>query len=90
MTSFKKKNLFLAVLGLHCYVWAFSSCGELGLVSVVGYGLILVAASLAVEHRLKGTQASVVVVHGLDCPMACGIFPDQGSNLCPLHWQADS
>ena len=21
---------------------------------------------------------------------ACGIFPDQGSNLCPLHWQADS
>ena len=22
--------------------------------------------------------------------MACGIFPDQGLNLCPLHWQADS
>ena len=22
--------------------------------------------------------------------MACGIFPDQGSNLCPLHWQVDS
>ena len=22
--------------------------------------------------------------------MACGIFPDQGSNPCPLHWQADS
>ena len=22
--------------------------------------------------------------------MACGIFPDQGSNLCPLYWQADS
>ena len=21
--------------------------------------------------------------------MACGIFPDQGSNPCPLHWQAD-
>ena len=21
---------------------------------------------------------------------ACGIFPDQGSNPCPLHWQADS
>ena len=25
-----------------------------------------------------------------NCSMACGIFPDQGSNLCPLHWQADS
>ena len=21
--------------------------------------------------------------------MACGIFPDQGSNLGPLHWQVD-
>ena len=21
---------------------------------------------------------------------ACGIFPDQGSNPCPLHWQANS
>ena len=29
------------------------------------------------------------VVHGLSCPTACGIFPDQGSNPCPLHWQAD-
>ena len=33
---------------------------------------------------------SVVVVHGLSCSAACGIFPDQGSNPCPLHWQADS
>ena len=32
---------------------------------------------------------SVVVVHGLSCSIACGIFPDLGSNLCPLHWQAD-
>ena len=23
-------------------------------------------------------------------PVACGIFPDQGSNPCLLHWQADS
>ena len=28
---------------------------------------------------------SVVVAHGLGCSTACGIFPDQGSNLCPLH-----
>ena len=33
---------------------------------------------------------SVVVAHGLSCSTACGIFPDQGSNPCPLHWQADS
>ena len=33
---------------------------------------------------------SVVVAHGSSCSAACGIFPDQGSNPCPLHWQADS
>ena len=29
-------------------------------------------------------------VHQLSCPAACGIYPDQGLNLCPLHWQVDS
>ena len=29
-------------------------------------------------------QGSVVVAHGLSCPSANGIFPDQGSNPCPL------
>ena len=33
---------------------------------------------------------SVIVAHGPSCSVACGIFPDQGSNQCPLHWQADS
>ena len=35
-------------------------------------------------------SGSVVVAHGLSCSAACGIFPDQGTNPCPLHWQADS
>ena len=33
---------------------------------------------------------SVVVAHGPSRSAACGIFPDQGSNPCSLHWQADS
>ena len=33
---------------------------------------------------------SVVAAHRPSCSVACGIFPDQGSNPCPLHWQADS
>ena len=33
---------------------------------------------------------SVIVAHGPSCSVACGILPDQGSNPCPLHWQADS
>ena len=40
----------------------------------------------------RGIQSagSVAVAHGLSCSAACGIFPDQGSNPCALHWQADS
>ena len=37
-----------------------------------------------------GAQASVAVVRGTVCSGACGIFPGQGMNLCPLHWQMDS
>ena len=37
-----------------------------------------------------GTRASVVAAHGLSCSAACGIFLQQGSNLRPQHWQADS
>ena len=56
-----------------------------------------VVASLIAEHGLWGTGSlivgaigSVVVAFGLRCPAACEIFPDQGSNLCALQWQADS
>ena len=38
----------------------------------------------ALEHGL------VVVAHWLSCSAACGIFQDQGLNLCPLNWQVDS
>ena len=33
---------------------------------------------------------SGAVAHRLGCPVVCGILLDQGSNLCLLHWQADS
>ena len=71
-------------------MWAFSSCGEQGLLFVAVHGLLIVVASLVVEHGLSRCAGSVVVAHGLSCSAACGIFPDKGSNLCPLHWQADS
>ena len=44
---------FLAVLGLHCCVWAFSSCGERGLLFVVVSRLLIAVASLIAEHRLQ-------------------------------------
>ena len=44
---------FLAALGLHCCSWAFSSCGELGLLFVEVHGLLIAVASLVAEHRLS-------------------------------------
>ena len=45
--------LFLAVLGLHCFVRAFYNCGKLGLLFTVVCELFLVVASLVVEHNLQ-------------------------------------
>ena len=42
---------------------------------------------LSLQSTGSRSTGSVVVVPGRSCPVACGIFPDQGSNLCPLHWQ---
>ena len=72
--------LFMAVLGLSSCARAFSSCGK--------RGPLTIAASFVAEHRLRTRRLSVA--HGSSCSAACGIFPDQGSNPCPLHWQADS
>ena len=44
--------LFLAALGLRCCTWAFSSCGEWGLLFVAVRRLLIVVASLVVEHGL--------------------------------------
>ena len=54
------------------------------------WGLFIAVASPVAEHELQGARALVVVTHGLSCSTARGIFLDQGSNLHPLHWQADS
>ena len=44
--------LFMAALGLHCCAWAFSSCGERGLLFVAVHGLLIAVASLVAEHGL--------------------------------------
>ena len=35
-------------------------------------------------------RTSAAAAAGLGCAEAFGIFPDQGLNPCPRHWQADS
>ena len=42
----------LAVLGLHCCAWAFSSCSEQGLLFVAVHRLLIAVASLVAELRL--------------------------------------
>ena len=46
-------------------------------------------ASVAAAPRLQST-VSIVVAQRLSCSTTCGIFLDQGSNPCLLHWQVDS
>ena len=79
----------MAAFGLRFCARAFSSCGKRGPLFIAVRGPLTIAASLVAEHRLR-RAGSVIVAHGLSSSAACGIFPDQGSNLCPLHWQADS
>ena len=71
-------------------------CARLPLVAASGCHSSLRCAGLSLlwPLLLQSTDSrragSVVVMHGLSCSAACGIFPDQGSNPCPLHWEADS
>ena len=77
------------VLGLRFCARAFSSCGERGHSSSRCAGLSL-SRPLLLRSTGSRRAGSVVVAHGPSRSAACGIFPDQGSNPCPLHWQKDS
>ena len=77
----------MAVLGLRFCARAFSSCGKWGPLFIVGLSL---SRPLLLRSTVSRSAGSVVVAHGPSCSAPCGIFPDQGSNPCPLHWQADS
>ena len=48
------------------------------------------AISLVAEHRLYSADSIVVMAHGFSYSRACGIFLDQGLNLCSLHCKEDS
>ena len=65
-----------------------SSCRRYSLISL--HGFLIVVAALVAERRLYGMWASVAVAVRVSCSVACGLFLDQGSNLCPLPWQVDS
>ena len=61
--------LFLAALGLCCYVRAFSICGERGLLFVTVHGLLIAMAPLCCGAWALDARASVVAARGLS---SCG------------------
>ena len=81
--------LFMAVLGLHFCARAFLVVASGGHSSSRCAGLSL-SRPLLLRSTGSRRAGSVIMAHGPSRSAACGIFPDQGSNLCPLHWQADS
>ena len=74
-----------------------SNCGEQGLLLIAVCRLLVVVASLSVEHRIWAHklqqlyhERSLVVPHRLSPSVVCVIFPDHGLNQCPLHCKAHS
>ena len=94
-----RRILFFFFKYLFIYLWL---CWVF--VSVLGLSLVVASGghsssqcaglSLLWPLLLRSTGSrragSVIVAHWPSCSAARGIFPDQGSNPCPLHWQADS
>ena len=95
----RKNHYFFILFYLFIYFWlcwVFVSVRGLSLVAASGGHSSSRCAGLSLSRplllRSTGSRHvhSAVVAHGPSCSVACGIFPDQGSNPCPLHWQADS
>ena len=89
---------FFLIFYLFIYLWlcwVFVSVWGLSPVAASGGHSSSRCAGLSLSRPLLWSTGSrragsAVVAHGPSCSAACGILPDQGSNPCPLHWQADS
>ena len=79
--------------------WLFSSCRGFATLQRTGCSLWWSLRLLSTGRGARGLEAEVpalwgagsaAVAHGVCCSTARGIFLDQGSNPCLLHWQVDS
>ena len=92
LAFFLKINLFI----YFWLCWVFVSVRGLSLVAASGGHSSSRCTGLSLSRplplRSTGSRraGSVIVAHGPSRSAAHGIFPDQGSNPCPLHRQADS
>ena len=69
-------NLFLPLLGLHCFVGAFSNCSKQELlVSYCSCGTLIVVASLVGEHRVQPCRVSSCGSQALEPELSgCGAW----------------
>ena len=67
----------------NCDMWA-SHCGGFSCCRALALGCLGFRGCSSLQ---LWSMSSVVVVHRFNCPAACGIFPGQVLNPCPLHWQ---
>ena len=95
----QKKLIYFWLCWVFVVLWLFSSCGGLTSLQCTGFSLWWSLLLPSTGSRVRGPVAEVpalwgpgsaALAHRLCCPAARGIFPDQGSNPCLLHWQVDS
>ena len=77
-------ELSLVVASRGCSLAAVSR----GCSLAVGHRVLLVVAFLVAHGPWHA--GSVIAMNRPGCSVARRFFPDQGSNLCPLHQQGDS
>ena len=85
--------IYLFILGSAGYLLLhrlFSSCGERETLSSCSARASHCSGFSCCRAWALGAQDLVAMAHGLSCSKSCGIFLDQGSNPCLLHWQAES
>ena len=75
--------MLLRGLSLAVASGGYSSCGVQALHGG-GFSSRRARASVVAARGLWNT-GSVVVIPELNCFVACGLFPDQEWNQCPLH-----
>ena len=63
---------------------AFFSRGKQGLLFVAVHGLLIAVASLVAERGTPELEGSVVVVHRLSYPVACGTFRTRDGTHVPF------
>ena len=90
------KLIYYLFIYFWLWCWVFVSVWGLSPVAASGSHSSSRCVGLSVSRplllRSTGSKrsGSAVVAHGPSRSAACGIFADQGSNPCPLCWQADS